>query len=187
MIKNRKELLECLQVEEKLCRDIGYKGRIHALLTSCEIGKINQYLKVLRLDEYFSNKSLENRLYLPCALYYRRKHNNLGLKLGLRIPINTINKGLIIYHIGNIIVHQDARIGEYCQLHGNNCIGNNGKSGDEESKAPVIGKYANIGIGANVIGNVELADNITVAAGAIVCKNCLCNNAVLIGVPAKVK
>ncbi len=34
--------------------------------------------------------------------------------------------GLVIYHSGNIVVNGFARVGEDCQLHGDNCIGNNG-------------------------------------------------------------
>ena len=52
--------------------------------------------------------------------------------------------------------------------------------------APKIGNNVDLGVGASVIGDVELADNIIVAAGAVVVKSCFTEGAVLAGVPAKV-
>lgn len=90
-------------------------------------------------------------------------------------------KGLQIYHHGSIIVNGKARVGENCQLHGNNCIGNNGKTWG----APVIGNNVDIGFGAVIIGEIELADDIKVAAGAVVVKSCTVSGTTLAGVPAK--
>ena len=72
-------------------------------------------------------------------------------------------------------------MGKNCILHGNNCIGNSGLS----SECPRIGDNVRLGFGATVIGNVEIANNVTVAAGAVVVNSCLQENAVLAGVPAK--
>ena len=49
----------------------------------------------------------------------------------------------------------------------------------------MIGDNVRLGVGAKVIGNVQLADHITVAAGAVVVDSCLIPGAVLAGVPAK--
>lgn len=62
-----------------------------------------------------------------------------------------------------------ARIGKDCQLHGDNCIGNNGKS----LKAPRLGNRIDIGVGAKIIGDIELADDIVIGAGAVVNKSFL--------------
>ena len=60
-------------------------------------------------------------------LYFLRRKNIIGNKLGVLIPPNTFGKGLQIMHHGSIIVNPDVRVGDYCVLHGNNCIGNNEK------------------------------------------------------------
>ena len=80
------------------------------------------------------------------------------------------------------MVNGHCRIGENCYLHGSNCIGNNGKT----SAVPRLGNNVRVGVGAKIIGDVELADNVTVAAGAIVVKSCLIEGAVLAGVPAQI-
>ena len=68
--------------------------------------------------------------------------------------MNTDGYGLMIYH-GDIVINSDARIDNFCSLHGNNCIGN---KGTENVACPTIGDYVNIGWdrvinGDNLIGN----------------------------------
>lgn len=186
MIDSVEKLKEYLRLEKKLCIDNGYKGKIHSWITSCEIGKIARYLEVLRKDEYYSNvksKSIINKIK---KIYYRRKHNELGWKLGISIPINTFGKGLMIYHSQGIIVHKDVRCGCFCKLHGLNCIGNKGVE-EEGRTTPVLGNRIDIGVGSQVIGPIDLSDDIRIAAGAVVCKSCSHVGAILAGVPAKVK
>lgn len=52
--------------------------------------------------------------------------------------------------------------------------------------SPIIGDNCDIGVGAKIIGDITIADNVTIAAGAIVNKSCSQSNVVLAGVPAKV-
>ncbi|MCO4605885.1 Serine acetyltransferase [Streptococcus infantarius subsp. infantarius] len=63
-----------------------------------------------------------------------------------------------------------------------NCIGNSGS----EKQAPIIGNNVDIGVGAKIIGDVKIADNITIGANAVVTKSCTIEGATLVGVPAKV-
>ncbi len=182
MIKTKIQLKKILDYEEKIYRSFGYKGLIHAWISSCEVGYIFRYIKALRYDEYCTNNgSLYSKL---MHTYWRRKHNKLGIKLGIAIPVNTFDEGLRIYHSQGIIVHKDARIGKNCSLHGMNCIGNNGKETGEKN-TPIIGISCDIGVGASIIGNIKLGNNIKVAAGAVVCKTCEEDSAVLIGIPAR--
>ena len=111
----------------------------------------------------------------------RRRRNRLAVKLGFTISPNCFGKGLLIWHYGNIVVNGDAKIGENCILHGDNCIGNNGS----DTKAPVIGKNVDIGVGAKIIGDIFIADNCRIGAGAVVVKSCYHKGATLVGVPAK--
>ena len=114
--------------------------------------------------------------------FYARKKNKLGLKLGFYISPNSLGRNVTIWHHGNIIINGDARLGEGCVLHGNNCIGNNGK----DLGVPIIGNNVEIGYGAVVIGNVRIASNVKIAAGAVVVKSCDTEGVTLAGVPAKV-
>lgn len=183
MIDTRKKLNECLEIEENLYRAIGYKGKLHAFVTQCEIGKLYRFIEVLRKDEFYSN-TRKGVLGKIKHLYYRRVHNKLGIQLGISIPVNTFGKGLLIYHSQGIIVHMDARCGKYCKLHGLNCIGNNGKETGDVN-APILGNGVDIGVGASIIGAIQIASNTKVAAHALVCKSCLEEGSTLIGIPAE--
>lgn len=65
--------------------------------------------------------------------------------------------------------------------HGNNCIGNNRK---EDERAPHIGNNVEIGVGAKIIGDIYVVDNVKIGANAVVVKSCFTNGATLVGVPA---
>lgn len=186
MLDSKKKLKEYIEIEKNIYEKLGYKGKLHAILSQCEIGMIYAYIVSLRNDEFYTNKQNKSVLDKVKLVYYHRKHNKLGIKLGLSIPVNTFGKGLVVYHSQGIIVHRESRCGEYCKLHGMNCIGNNGSENKiDTNSTPMIGNNVDIGIGASIIGLVKIADNVRVAAGAVVCKSCNDVGTVLKGVPAK--
>ena len=144
------------------------------------VDQIAKYLRFLRKEEYYFNCRADILGRLLYFYYFRRK-NQLGNRLGFKIPKNCFGPGLTIYHHGNIIINESARIGANCQLHGNNCIGNNGKI----DLAPVIGDHLDLGFGACVIGGVTLGDNTSVGANAVVVNSFPNGGSVLTGIPAK--
>lgn len=177
MITTKKQLREVLKSEEKFY--LPGKTKIKKMWTSENAYKIFCFVKYLRKTEYYYNNSgVLNRLMYTI---YRRKKNILGRRLGIEIQQNSFDSGLMIWHSGNIVVNPRAKIGKNCVLHGSNCIGNNGK----DSLCPTLGDNVKLGVGAKIIGNVVIADNVTVAAGAVVINSCETKNAVLAGVPAK--
>ncbi len=141
-----------------------------------------RYVKILRYCGYYSSNSSKSFLFGLLSLIYKRKLNILGTKLGLRIGYCSFDSGLQIYHSGNIVVNGKAKIGKNCRLHGSNCIGNSHNNDD----CPVIGDNVRFGVGAKAFGNIYIADNVTIAAGAVVTKSCYQKGAVLAGIPAKV-
>lgn len=152
------------------------KRKIKLWLTNDHWLAIRKYLYYLRKCEYFDE--VGNRL---LAFWYERKKNSLGNKLGFYISPHTLGHNVTIWHHGSIIINGDAKIGNNCIFHGNNCIGNNGKN----NKVPIIHNNVEIGFGASVIGDVEIADNVKIGAGAVVTKSCKSKGAILIGIPAK--
>ncbi len=145
-----------------------------SMLTHEDNYLIWKYVKYLRREEAARSK--------PAALYWRRRKNDLGARLGLTIYVNTCAKGLHIWHHGALVINGDARIGENCTFHGQCCIGNDGRS----DAAPVIGNNVDIGAGAMIIGDITIADHVTIGAGAVVTKSCHEKGATLVGVPAKI-
>lgn len=179
MIKNKSDLQEYLNSDMQFYNSFSSKERIILWYTQDPAYIISKYIRYLRKEEYYSN-CRKDRLGKLIGLLYLRQKNRLGNKLGFKIPKNTFDKGLTIYHHGMVIINENARIGKGAVLHGGNCIGNNGKS----EKAPLIGDGLDLGIGANIIGNVELGNGVVVGADAVVTRSFKDNNIVLIGAPA---
>lgn len=186
MIDNKKILKEYLDYEHKLYFPDA-KGKTYyykEMLFNSYTYNIWKYVKCLRIAEYYYLKRNNGIFYSLGWMLFNRKKNSLGMKLGIEIMPCCFAKGLRIWHSEGIVVNGFARIGEDCQLHGKNCIGNNGV---DVKLAPVIGKNCDLGVGASVIGAIEIGDNITIGAGAVVTKNFVGSDITLIGVPAKRK
>lgn len=131
--------------------------------------------------QYFLRKE-ELSKNIACKAYWRIRKNILGKKLGFYIPAGAFGVDLHIWHYGNIVVNAEAKVGKHCQLHGDNCIGNNGIT----EMCPKIGDYVDIGVGAKIIGGVKIANGVKIGAGAVVVKDCLDENVTLVGVPAQI-
>lgn len=151
----------------------GIKNYIRCRLTREHEYYLWKFQSLLRLEEKYSNGLVK--------IFFRTRKNILGSRLGLTIPEGVFDRGLHIWHYGNIVVNKCARVGVNCQLHGDNCIGNNGKS----TEAPVIGNNVDIGVGAKIIGPVQIADNIKIGAGAIVVSSFTEEGITIGGVPAR--
>lgn len=180
-IKSKSDLHDFLDYEIPQYRHLGKKERFLDTVTHNPNYLIEKYVILLRKTEYYYNNR-KNPYYALMYLIYRRRKNNFGMKIGVEIFENTFDKGLMIYHAGSIVINKEAQIGKNCKLHGSNCIGNSGK----DKKCPVLGDNIRLGVGSSVIGDVYLADNITVAAGAVVIHSFREQGVTIGGIPAKV-
>lgn len=132
-----------------------------------------KYIKYLRKSDFAR--------FPLTKFFYKRKKNKIGEKLGIDISSgNNIGPGFIIHHTG-IICNSDSIIGKMCQMHGYNCIGNNGI----DNGCPIIGDYVENGVGAKIIGNVKIANNVKIGANAVVVKDILEEGTTWVGVPAQ--
>ena len=144
-----------------------------------------KYLSVLRRLEYEcyrrdSSAGLKRKIISQKIKLLDRKKNKLGLAVGIEIPVGKAEAGIRIAHTGVIL---NGQVGEGCVFHGNNVLGNK-RTGDSNS-VPKLGKKVDVGVGAIIIGKVEIADNCVIGAGAVVTKSFLTPGAVIVGVPAK--
>jgi len=94
-----------------------------------------------------------------------------------------IGRGLFIPHVNGIVIHMDARIGDYCSLGQQVTIGIAGR-GDNRG-VPIIGDRVFIGPGAKLFGPIRIGNNVAIGANAVVTKD-VPDNAVVVGVPGKV-
>ncbi len=182
-ILSKKELTKILKNEKKDYLDT--HGVYQKILVAIkrEPSYLNWlYQKRMRITNYYYAKRKKNIVYAALFIRSRRKMNVMGRRIGMECGEHVFGKGLIIYHSCGNVINGNAEIGENCYLYGNNCVGNNGIS----PECPRIGNNVRLCVGAKVIGNIELADDVVVAAGAVVLKSCKQRGAILGGVPAKV-
>lgn len=182
MFATKKELHDTLKYEREI--NLGHLGFYQIFLAAIKSHPryVNwKYIRLLRYSGYYYERRNRNLLYTMLYFFYCRRKNKLGRKLGIEINEKSFKKGLEIYHTYCVVVNGDSRIGENCKLHGNNCIGNDGYT----KECPKIGNNVRIGVGAKIIGDVEIADDITVAAGAVVVTSFLEPGITIGGIPAK--
>lgn len=174
----RKELKMILENDRQAfwgIYDRKYKIKMH--IVNDHVVQISRLIKYMRYEEYFLSKSgIKGKL---CSLYYNRKKNKLGNRLGIVLPANCFERGLTVFHTG-IIINAGVRAGKNCKLHGQNCLGNDG----ETMGAPTLGDNVDVGVGAKVIGDIYIADDVKIGAGAVVVKSCTKVGATLVGIPA---
>ena len=135
--------------------------------------------RLLRKREYITN--CKNGLFWKIYReWIRFRFHRSSVRLGFSIPINTFREGLYISHWGTITVNGRARIGKNCRIQEGVNIG---ASGNE--KAPQIGNNVFIGSGAKIIGDIVIADDIAIGAGAVVVKSFMEPGITIAGNPAK--
>ncbi len=178
----RKQEIKQILKYERLSYGINFKSAVWGCIVKHRRYRIWKWLYLSRMYDYYSQFSERGVFWKIVSLYYLRRRNSIGEKMGFDIDTKNIGKGLIIYHFGATVINGSAIIGENCILHGNNCIGNKGPLG---SPCPIIGNNVEIGVGAKVIGGVTIADNITIGAGAVVVHSFNEKGIIIGGVPAK--
>lgn len=179
MICNKQDLQDYMKKDMNFYYSQSRKERFINWLTCDPVYVIAKYIRLLRKEEYYFNTS-NSKLGTVMYLIYFRKKNRLGNKIGFKIPKNCFGPGLTVYHHGEIIINENVKVGANCKLHGGNCIGNNGINDD----VPCIGDCLDLGIGAKIIGNIELRDNVRIGANAVVTQSFKENDIILVGCPA---
>lgn len=139
------------------------------------------YQRLLRALEYHTNYHPQ-LLWRPWRLWLKLRMKKARLLLGFNIPLNTIGPGLALMHEGDILIHENARIGKNVRMNIGVVIG----IGLTEEAVPVIGDHVVIEPGAKIFGGVTLADWTHVGANAVVNRSVTEPGMIVAGVPAKV-
>ena len=145
-----------------------------------------QAVKYLRIYEYrcFCRDKSQNPLNAHINAFKvkiaDRKMNKACEKVGVELTPNMIGKNIRLCH-DNIVLF--GKVGDNCTFHGNNVVGN--KRTGASNEIPRIGSNVDVGFGAIIIGNIEIADNCVIGAGAVVTKSFTKPGSVIVGVPAR--
>lgn len=185
-IKSYQDLEDILQEEGEMYKQYMYprqKDYVLGAFKSENVTKIMKWQRIARITDYhdYQYHTTGSKWHLLKYLWYIRKRNRLGNKLGFEVSTELIGKGLKIYHFNNVI-NSGAIIGENLHLHGCNVIGN---AGPNDLRCPIIGNNVMMGAGAKIIGNVTIADNIKIGAGAVVVTSFTEPGITIGGVPAR--
>lgn len=135
---------------------------------------IGRFMALLRKTEYLTGKSGPiNKIDL---IITRIRFKKISLKLGFSIPPHVFGPGLYIPHYGTIVVNSNARVGANCVLHTSTCIGG--------SEPKLLGNNIYISTGVIIVGEVTLADNISISANSLVNRSFSDKNVLIGGSPA---
>lgn len=174
---NKIELKEGLKSDKESYDGGSFFKNIYKYITCSQLKYFKKVISCSRKYYYYRNKNNGKNL---MRFFYQRKFNLLARRSNINIQ-GEFGKNLIVYH-ENIIVNYYSKIGDNVKLHGNNCIGNDGKNLQD---CPRIGNNVDIGYGATIIGNIEIADNIIIGANSLVNKSFTEEGITIAGVPAK--
>jgi len=145
-----------------------------------------QAVKRLRIYEYrCSRRDASKNTIIAHIRAFRvkiadRKLNKACEKVDVELTPNMIGKNIRVCH-DNVVLF--GKVGENCTFHGNNVVGN--KRTGASNEIPKLGNNVDVGFGAMIIGNVEIADNCVIGAGAVVTKSFTKPGSILTGVPAR--
>lgn len=157
-------------------------GVFKAILTNDPILKIIHWQFNSRMADYFIWKAKQTTFARIPQWYFILRRNTLGNRIGIEINTMLIDEGFLLYHISGSVINGSTMIGKNCHLHGNNCLGN---AGPHNLACPELGDNIRIGVGAKIIGGVKIANNITIAAGAVVVNSFEEEGITIGGIPAR--
>ncbi len=174
MIKNKSDYKRYIKIEKEVYYD-SYP------LFTYELKTILKFIKLYRKVEYYHNcrKDILGKIHY---LFLKHNFEKKSIQYSIFLPINTIEEGLCIVHLGPIYINKNAKIGKYLKIHPMTTIG---KNIGTESASPQIGNHVWIGPGARIIGNITIGNNTIIGTNAVVTKS-FSKNVTLAGCPAKI-
>lgn len=104
----------------------------------------------------------------------------MGRRCGFNIPINCIDKGFVLFHIGSVLINAE-NIGKNFLCNVNVAM----IAGGHDNGHPTIGDNVVIGYGSVVCGNVKIANGVAIGACSFVNKSFSEENICIAGSPAK--
>lgn len=194
-----KDLLAMLQVEDK---DVGihFYDDLNSKIPDLLYGKHPVLRSVNEAVAYFKNH--DNRCVLGVGnpetrVYLTEKFNSLGGELNslisekAMIGHNSIISQKAVLIMPGVIITTEVEIGEGSLINMHCTLGHFCKIGKYCDLAPgvyastsIIGDYCQIGINAVILPRVNIGNNVTIGAGAVVNKD-IPDNWIVAGLPAR--
>lgn len=162
-----------MNYEKNMYLSQDFLGKVYKIVT-----KHPDYIfyRAIKIHRKYREAKEKNKKFTK--IFYSFLANRISSKYNLEL-YGKFGKNLRIWH-GNIIINGNAIIGDNCNLHGNNCIG------EKNGKSPNIGENVDVGYGTVIIGGITVANNIVIGANSLVNKSFLEEGVVIAGCPARI-
>ncbi len=122
-------------------------------------------------------------LRMPFSFIYKILFLFIQILTGIELPCEAkVGKRFTIEHFGNLIVSGDAVFGDDVIIRNGVTVGLK-QTGIRGS--PTIGNRVDIGVGAKLLGPIQIGDDVAIGANAVVIKDVPANS-IAVGVPAKI-
>lgn len=177
-------MIHYIELKKKLRRQYlnsSRKALLIAMLSRSDSYDIYRFLLHLRRYEYLITcpTTLLKKLQ---RFWNLRQYQTFGKRLGYMIGDGVLGDDVVLYHRGSIFINPNARLGPGCKIHGDCCIG---VSHTDSRGCPTLGKGVDVGIGARVLGDIYIADDIVIGANAVVTSSFYEPGITIAGIPAR--
>lgn len=179
MIKTKADLLFYLQEDN---RKIGMKNAIIQRLSFSAIFYVYIFFKHLRYVEYYKNHKKRTWEYIP-YFWHLWRYRRLRLKTHIFLAPNVAGPGFHLVHPGYFRASEYVSIGKECTVLPMVLFGK--KNPNVSVPDIIVGDNCYISTGVTILGPVNIGNNVTIGAGAVVTKD-IPDNCVVAGIPAKV-
>lgn len=154
-----------------------------ACFTFGENWELFTYMKNLRYLEYYMNKPKRYPWDRLLQGWHWLRHRRNCKRMDIFMAPNTFGPGCHLQHRGFRHILPGTKIGANCEILPMVLIGK--KRPDLENWQITIGDNCYISTGVTILGPINIGNDVTIAAGAVVTKD-IPDNCVVAGVPAKI-
>lgn len=98
-------------------------------------------------------------------------------------PGARIGKGLFIDHGSGVVIGETTEIGDNVTLYQGVTLGGTGK--EKGKRHPTIGDNVTISVGAKVLGNIKIGNNVKIGGGSVVLRD-VPDDCTVVGVPGRI-
>lgn len=186
MIQTKKDLKEYLAAERILNAKqmaLFFFARLFAI-GPAEGWNEQRLLSTYRKCEYFLNNKSKSCVYHFFSLLYGVLYHHYAQKLNIYLSINTIGKGLRLYHIYKTQTILQAEIGENVIIRPGVILANQGNF-RTHNIGPTIGDYVEFSFGVKIFGPIKVGRGCIINANSVVMSN-VPPYAIVVGNPAKI-
>lgn len=174
-IHTKEDLKNWISAEEKIYEQNNTFITVIKSIIGSEKAILCLFQKRLRKTEYYLNNGYKIRYTIS-----KIRLNHYRNKYALHIEPNVFGKGLKIMHLGPILTNSNVRTGENISIHINTALVAQGVT----SGVPKLGNDIVIGVGAVILGDIEISDGIAIGANSVVNKSVSEKDIAIGGIPA---